>query len=349
MFAFFLFVLVSGRAPSSLVVTVHGLYGGAANLAVLEDLVRQPGVMVHACATNEGRTRDGVQNGGARLAEEVRDIVRRNPSLTRLSLVGNSLGGLYVRHAAALLLDAGGAGTMAGGLVPDALLTIGTPHCGVRRFLFWPVPTPLHALGGLFAGLTAVELLLRDGGGEPLLLEMARPGGRHDTALRAFRRRRLYANLRGDAMVPFGTAAIEGDGAWGAGCRDEALADAFARLRAPVRFMDERVASGEADGVAVIAETLRLDADAAAAAVQTALRQRTAFEAAMTTGLNSAGWSKVAVAFRSAGTWTPVAHNRLSSLRREGWRRVFERVEQTALGEPIMAHAAEYLADDMAT
>ena len=47
-----------------------------------------------------------------------------------------------------------------------------------------------------------------DASAEPLLVAMSRPDGPPGRALAAFRTRRLYANMIGDFMVPFGTAAI---------------------------------------------------------------------------------------------------------------------------------------------
>ena len=154
-------------APTKLVVLQHGLYGAAVNMAVLQqELERQGGgeVLVHSGVANEGRTRDGVAAGGRRLAAEVEQLVaevaRGGGSLRTISLVGNSLGGLYARHAAAELWDAE-SGCIAG-LEPDAFVSIGCPHLGVRRFTFLRLPPPLQALGPLVAGRTADDLLLRD-------------------------------------------------------------------------------------------------------------------------------------------------------------------------------------------
>lgn len=336
-----------GAKPSSLIVTAHGLYGGACNLAVLEEALRArggPDVLVHAATCNEGRTRDGVAAGGRRLADEVREVVRRHPTLTRLSLVGNSLGGLFVRFAAAELLDE--AGTLAG-LLPDSLVTIGCPHLGVSSFLYLPVPPPLYALGNLIAGKTAEDLLLRDAE-RPLLLRMAEPAGRFGVALRAFDRRRVYANLRGDAMVPFGTAAIEGGDNWGEGYRDESMARRFAELacRRGGACVDEAVLRGDVDGIAVVAEYVEqpaheLDPPSKRAPGRPGSVPR--MTADMSARLNAAGWSKVAVSFRSASTPMPLAHNRIAALRREGWRQLFEMVERTGQGRPIMDHAAAYI------
>lgn len=98
--------------PTKLVVVSHGLYGECINLQVLEEEIAHLGgsnVLVHLAACNEGKTRDGVAAGGKRLAHEVRKLVHEHKSLQSLVLVGNSLGGLYVRYAASELLNEDGA------------------------------------------------------------------------------------------------------------------------------------------------------------------------------------------------------------------------------------------------
>ena len=87
-------------------------------------------VLVHSASANEGRTRDGVAAGGRRLAAEVEQLVADGGgSLRTISLVGNSLGGLYARHAAAELWRAE-SGLIAG-LEPDAFVSVGCPHLGM--------------------------------------------------------------------------------------------------------------------------------------------------------------------------------------------------------------------------
>lgn len=64
----------------------------------------------------------------------------------------------------------------------------------------------------------------------------------------------------------------------------------------------------------------------------------------MCSGLDACGWSKVGCAWRSAGTASPLAHNKLIALRRpEGWTRAFGAIEATSEGRSVMAHAAAYL------
>jgi len=72
---------------------------------------------VHAATCNEGLTDDGVGNGGERLTQEIFNVIKKeldlvestNPNVkvaqVTLSLVGNSLGGLYSRYAAARVAD----------------------------------------------------------------------------------------------------------------------------------------------------------------------------------------------------------------------------------------------------
>ena len=101
--------MVTSSPSSHLVILSHGLYGEPANLLVLEHSLKQLGgdsVVVHSARSNEGLlTRDGVAAGGARLAAEISTMVKHRPELTHISLVGNSLGGLYVRAAVAALHD----------------------------------------------------------------------------------------------------------------------------------------------------------------------------------------------------------------------------------------------------
>ena len=329
-----------------LVVLQHGLYGSRTNLAVLEDACRRIGgkdVMVLSASCNEGRTRDGVARGGIRLAAEIRSVAALHPSLRSLSCVGNSLGGLYVRYAVAELCDADG---LMAGMTPEACVTIGCPHLGVRRYTFLPLPNSLASAGRLVAGQTADDLLLRDVGGEdgqPVLMTMASAGSPYIRALRAFRQRRAYANVRGDFMVPFGTAAFEDPDVWGAGCFDASRVAEFARRGSgQISFADPAVLDGSADGIGAIRDVPgRTDENMVAPTHNDGREGRE--EARMRRELESCGWTKVGVSFRTAGTFSPVAHNRLAALRRAGWRRVFAWIERAHEGRPVMEHCAQFL------
>ena len=172
-------------SPTRLFVLVHGLGGTPEDLTCLERnillgarregvaaLVLKPGCNVLA------RSFDGVRAGATRVADEIRAVVAAHPTLVDVSLVGNSLGGLYARYAAALLFDER-AGTIAG-LRPDAFLTTATPHLGVGPFGYLGLfPSPMRAVVGPALGATTRELTLADGGRigaedeAPLLARMA--------------------------------------------------------------------------------------------------------------------------------------------------------------------------------
>ena len=340
--------------PSHLVVLQHGLYGGPAHLTVLAEQLREKSddVVVHLAASNEGRTRDGIVAGGIRLSNEIQSVVAQHKGISSLSLVGNSLGGLYSRHAAALLFDESD-GTMAG-LQPRCFVTTGTPHLGVRRYLYVPVPDWAMSAGSLIAGQTADDLLLRDPA--KLLLQMSRPRSAYGVALGSFARRRCYANLIGDFLVPAGTALLE-TAPWGWGLNDERHARAYAALEPDeVVFSDSGVLQRAASGVAVVREARGRPArlpvrprrqsewiDDDGLGVEAGLGP--SLEEQMCAGLRVHDWSMVGVAFEGASRAWPLAHNRLAALRRDDtMRQAFgELVERTREGEPIMRHCAEYI------
>ena len=119
-----------------LVVLVHGYMGSDREQAYLGEAIMEQSELILNTTTdttraarhqfcikssqaNKGLTTDGIANGGKRLAEEVRQWIREEqaslallqpvPSsvqtIMTLSLIGNSLGGLYARYAVAELQD----------------------------------------------------------------------------------------------------------------------------------------------------------------------------------------------------------------------------------------------------
>jgi hypothetical protein len=194
-----------------LVVLVHGVAGAATDLQYLGSLLaKRPEVLVLAPRCNEPLLKpfEGVVAGGERLVAVILDEIAQTPSLSKISLIGHSLGGLYVRYIAGVLF-----GRCNCALEPINLITIATPHLGVRR----PTSRPLlkgGALNRLF-GLVAetmcaqlgTELTLNDDLTEPLLTQLCK--GPYLHALRRFRARRLYSNVFNDFLVPYCTASIQ--------------------------------------------------------------------------------------------------------------------------------------------
>lgn len=204
-------------------------------------------------------------------------MVKSTPSLSRISLVGNSLGGLYTRYAAMLLYRCDDHGkkrpptdsdeaiqsdehasdpparTTAGpdgedasegadepnfpagkeppaaaarasvtrrrgretiaGLKPSVFMTIASPHLGVRRFTYLPVPPPLHPLAGVLVGKTGSDLFLskRDGENRPRgSLRFSSPRASASTAGAAGLTDPSRAGLRASASV-LGAVGRSGD------------------------------------------------------------------------------------------------------------------------------------------
>ena len=127
-----------------LVVLVHGLSGTAADLGYLaRRLEADASVRVLASGANEPfpRTLDGVDAGGARVADEVRQVAS---AYKTISFVGNSLGGLYARAALRELRDADRS-TFAG-LTPAVFVTTAAPHLGARQTQYGPLAPLLRLL-----------------------------------------------------------------------------------------------------------------------------------------------------------------------------------------------------------
>ncbi|PHJ21260.1 serine esterase protein [Cystoisospora suis] len=130
--------------PLCLVVCIHGLAGAESDFRYMAERLkeRSPLVRVLLSTANTGKTFDGVRKGGERLAEEVRRDVRRHPSLRYICFIGFSLGGLYMRYAVRLLYTppSGAAPATVCGLTPLCIGTVASPHLGVRRFSYVPLP-----------------------------------------------------------------------------------------------------------------------------------------------------------------------------------------------------------------
>lgn len=295
--------------PEELLVLAHGLQGAVADFSYLLDMLdatapaRSGHLLVHASAVNTDRTHDGVEAGGERLAADVRAIASQHPSLRCVSLVGFSLGGLYVRYAAAALFDP--ATRTIAGLRPARFVAVASPHLGVRAFgVYRFLPAPVRARANLVCGATGLELFLEDSA--PLLMRMASDEGLPFlSALRAFESRVLYANTKNDFMVNYGTAAL-----------DENVTELSASDLAPVlaspRGSDATdVDRAHDDRGCKVCFTFRYETkeESSPRAPVTSGEE----EAEMARRLRDVGWTVVAVEFPVA---LPIAHNRIVAMSR---------------------------------
>lgn len=239
----------SKMQPNHLVIMVNGIIGSAADWRYAADqFVKQlpDKLIVHRSECNPSRlTFDGVDLMGERLAEEVKDVVRRWHGVQKISFVAHSLGGLVARYAIGRLYEfpmrtrsasdpenfvREGANTAGqrldqfyeariAGLEPMNFITFATPHLGSRGHKQLPLLCGLPFLekrasltAHWIAGRSGKHLFLTDNddGRPPLLLRMVNDGDdlHFLSALRSFKRRVAYANANYDHVVGWRTSSI---------------------------------------------------------------------------------------------------------------------------------------------
>ncbi|CAN8071660.1 unnamed protein product [Agarophyton chilense] len=337
-------------APRRLVVLVHGLQGAVEDFSYVlhtlhgRDAVASGEVLVHASDVNTDKTHDGVDLGGLRLAEEVRDVVGRHRSLQAISLVGFSLGGLYVRYAAARLWRA--ADNSVAGLRAEHLVLVASPNLGVRHFGLYRFLHGVLPLTDSFLFRTAKQLFLRDA--HCLLERMTRDdciapvGGVHGcfvSALCAFDTRTLYANVRNDFMVNYGTAALDAD--------VKQLDGAPAALQRVSEQRNARRIDSRSDArgchirfelrypLTPLPPLARGPPPQGGAMDDALLQDGDAVERVMARRLRAVGWRVVAVDFPMPA---PLAHNRIVAMSRNGVHSWFN-----AAGRRVVHHLADAL------
>lgn len=206
-------------------------------------------IVVHPAAHSDRwfGTHDGIAAGGQRLCDEIAGLLERakreGKRFRHLSVLGHSLGGVYLRYALKLLWekklvrgrseqhhvddeqDIGGDGLPSVELC--TFLTLATPHCGIRR------PTTRNAFNGIFlffaantGNRTQRELCLQGdvlttsttslrgsktsstSSSKNILLHQMGTDEAFLSPLRAFRRRVLYANVFYDVLVTYCTSSL---------------------------------------------------------------------------------------------------------------------------------------------
>ncbi|XP_010499432.1 PREDICTED: putative lipase YDR444W [Camelina sativa] len=319
--------------PDHLLVLVHGILASPSDWLYVEaEMKRRLGrrFLIYASSSNTfTKTFGGVDGAGKRLAEEVRQVVQKSKSLKKISFLAHSLGGLFARHAVAVLYSAAISQAIDGtvsksgnllrgriaGLEPINFITLATPHLGVRGrkqlpfLLGVPILEKLAApIAPFFVGRTGSQLFLTDGKADkpPLLLRMASDS--HDlkflSSLGAFRSRIIYANVSYDHMVGWRTSSIR---------RETEL------FKPPRRSLDgyKHVVDVEycpplsSDGAHFPPEAAKAkEAAQSSPSPQNTLEYHEIVEEEMIRGLQTLGWKKVDVSFHST-FWPYLAHNNI--------------------------------------
>ncbi|KAI0402240.1 putative serine esterase-domain-containing protein [Xylaria palmicola] len=199
-----------------LCVLVHGLWGNPDHMNQVAKAIRDayPRDQLHLLLAkrNSGNfTYDGVELGGERVCveieEEIETIRRRGGHVTKLSIVGYSLGGLVARYAVGLLYAKG----VLDKVEPVNFTTFATPHLGVRAPLRGWYDHIWNRLGARILSESGRQLFIVDkfrDTGRPLLSILADPDSIFITGLKKFKRRTLYSNIVNDRTVVHYTSMI---------------------------------------------------------------------------------------------------------------------------------------------
>ncbi len=222
-----------GNRTIHLMVLVHGIMGNHKELGYVKEALEQEllaavspdegdSFLVHAASSNNHNTLDGIEAGGRRLASEINQLLNdlsqqtsEMPTIISLSILGNSLGGLYARYALAHIDwtlsghdERETVSTVASvAIIPNLFVTTATPHLGIRDMMYWRVPRFVHSAGAWYMRRSGSDLFrCTDVVGQMCLNEeFLRP-------LAHFNKRIAYANaFSTDAAVSTSTAAFLSD------------------------------------------------------------------------------------------------------------------------------------------
>lgn len=156
-------------------------------------------------------TYDGIEVGGERVSQEIEDKLReleaKGQHITKLSIVGYSLGGLIARYCIGLLYSRGWFDKLRPvnfTAFASPFLGVRTPHKGYHSYLY-------NALASQMLSASGKQLFLVDnfrGSGRTLLEILADPKSIFMIGLKCFQRRTLYANIINDRSAPWFTTFI---------------------------------------------------------------------------------------------------------------------------------------------
>jgi Putative serine esterase (DUF676) len=165
-----------------------------------------------ACKRNsDNYTYDGIEVGGERVAQEIedelKDLEAKGAHITKLSVVGYSLGGLIARYCIGLLFSRGWFDQ----LKPVNFTAFASPFLGVKKPNRGYDSYIFNSLASQMLSSSGRQLFLIDDfreSGRPLLEILADPKSIFIEGLKRFKRRTLYANIINDRSAPWFTTGI---------------------------------------------------------------------------------------------------------------------------------------------
>ncbi|OBA22242.1 DUF676-domain-containing protein [Metschnikowia bicuspidata var. bicuspidata NRRL YB-4993] len=194
---------------------VHGLWGNPNHMLTIEKAVKRSVspisseriVTMKLSSFRFWKTYDGIQRCGestiADLFYEIETLKLKNKShVSKISIIGYSLGGLISRYVIGRLHELG----FFEEVIPIFFCTFATPHVGIHFFKDTVFDKVANRMGKRLFGKTGFQLFLGDS--ETLLVKMTLPESHHVKGLRLFQKRILLANIKNDRTVPFYTSFI---------------------------------------------------------------------------------------------------------------------------------------------
>ncbi|KAJ5792966.1 uncharacterized protein N7503_008944 [Penicillium pulvis] len=189
-----------------LCVLVHGLWGKPSHLdymvAALKEKYGEDHLHILCPEGNSGNfTYDGIEVGGERVVHEIEDTLEtlenKGQKITKISVVGYSLGGLVARYAIGLLQAHGWLDKVE----PMNFTTFASPHIGVRTPLKGVRGQIWNGLGPRLVSISGQQLFMVDSfrdTGRPLLSILADPESIFIQGLKRFQNRSVYGNVVND-------------------------------------------------------------------------------------------------------------------------------------------------------
>ncbi|KAI1092605.1 DUF676-domain-containing protein [Rostrohypoxylon terebratum] len=203
-------------AADHLCVLVHGLWGNPNHMKSVAKALRDTYsedelYLLVAKRNSDSFTYDGIERGGERVCleieEELEKIRNKGGKITKLSIVGYSLGGLVARYAIGLLEMRG----ILREVEPVNFTTFASPHLGVRTPLRGWHNHIWNVLGARTLSMSGRQLFTIDDyrdTGRPLLAVLADPESIFISGLKRFKHRTLYANVVNDRSAVYYTTGI---------------------------------------------------------------------------------------------------------------------------------------------
>ena len=156
-------------------------------------------------------TYDGMDVGGERVAQEIEEEIKivesKGAFISKISMIGYSLGGIMARYAIGLLYSRG----LFDRIRPINFHTFACPHLGVKTPLQGPQSHAWNAFGGNTLSATGRQVFLIDSfrdSSQPLFLVMTNPNSVFIKALLLFANPVLYANVINDRSAPYYTSCF---------------------------------------------------------------------------------------------------------------------------------------------